>query len=94
MLSEENTLHILKLQLTIARAGQNDSLRWWEDDSYDPVNIYVNSGDNVTFDKKMITSEGIYNGLVGDVDGDGDYDFMRLPGHSAKVLELWENRQF
>jgi len=74
-------------------AGEN-TMRWWEDDSYDPVNIYLNSGDNVTFDKKMITSEGIYNGLVGDVDGDGDYDFMRLPGHSAKVLELWENRQF
>ena len=33
--------HIIQLQLLIARVGQNDSLRWWEDDSLTEAGVYL-----------------------------------------------------
>jgi len=33
--------YILQLQLIIARAGQKDSLRWWEDDSLTEAGAYL-----------------------------------------------------
>ena len=45
MLSFEFNAHELdywlKIQLLIARAGQNDSLRWWEDDSLTEAGSYI-----------------------------------------------------
>ncbi len=69
-------------------AGENQ-LRW--DDDSDPVNLYINKGDN-TFIKDELSRSGIYNGLAEDVDNDGDVDFIRLPSHEGKVLEVWYNQ--
>jgi hypothetical protein len=70
-------------------AGENQ-MRW--DDEHDPVCLYLNQGDNMNFTKQLLTTRGIYNGLAGDIDKDGDVDFMRLPGHSHGQLEMWINQ--
>lgn len=68
-------------------AGENRD-RW--DDPGDPVKLYLNQGDN-TFQEQLLTTEGIYNGLAGDMDSDGDIDILRLPGHASDTLEVWIN---
>jgi len=70
-------------------AGENQ-MRWEDED--DPVNLYLNSGDNQNFIKQTISSKGIYNGLAGDLDQDGDLDILRLPGHSSTTLYIWFNQ--
>jgi hypothetical protein len=73
-------------------AGENQ-MRWSEDDPVDPVNIYLNKGNGVEFEKLNLTNDGIYNGLSGDIDNDQDMDILRLPGHSAEELEGWFNKR-
>ncbi len=70
-------------------AGENQ-MRWQDEDD-DPVYIYLNEGNNQNFQKKLLTNEGIYNGLAGDLDDDGDIDILRLPGHSHNEFEIWLN---
>lgn len=70
-------------------AGQNQ-MRWGG--SNNPVNLYLNKGDNKSFRKQTLTGNGIYNGLAGDLDNDGDMDIIRLSGHSAKTLEVLINQ--
>jgi len=57
-----------------------------------PVIIYLNQGSNRVWKPHLITEDGIYNGQVGDLEGDGDYDIFRLPTHDAKSFELLVNR--
>lgn len=56
-----------------------------------PVVIYLNQGDNLTWRPHLITDQGIYNGQVADVDGDGDNDVLRLPTHDDKRFEVLLN---
>ena len=69
-------------------AGQN-SMRW--DDDVAPVNLYLNSGDNLTFTKVTLTGEGCYNCIAADLAGNGFYDIIRTAGHGSEVLEIWIN---
>jgi len=57
-----------------------------------PVVIYLNQGDNQTWEPYCITEEGIYNGQIDDLEGDGDYDIFRLPTHDAKEFEVLINK--
>jgi len=57
-----------------------------------PIVIYLNQGDNRVWKPLQITEAGIYNGQVGDLEGDGDYDIFRLPTHDAKTFEVLVNQ--
>jgi len=57
-----------------------------------PVFIYVNQSDNQLWQRYRITDEGIYNGQIGDLEGDGDNDVFRLPTHDAKTFEVLINQ--
>lgn len=41
LLNLASSNYIIRLQLIIARAGQNDSLRWWDDDSLTEAGAYL-----------------------------------------------------
>jgi len=57
-----------------------------------PVIVYLNEGDNRVWKQYLITEDGIYNGQIGDLEGDGDYDIFRLPTHDAKRFEVLVNQ--
>jgi hypothetical protein len=51
------------------------------------------SRDNFTsFERKILTTKGIYNGQAADYDGDGDVDIFRYPHHEAAEFYLLENK--
>ncbi len=56
-----------------------------------PVEIYLNAGDNLLWRPYRITDQGIYNGQVADIDGDGDNDILRLPTHDDTRFEVLFN---
>ena len=72
-------------------AGENQQRWGGDDDPTDPFVLYLNNGDN-TFSMQLISNEGIYNGLAGDIEGDGDFDILRLPGHASETMEIWLNQ--
>lgn len=55
-----------------------------------PVLVLINDGAG-NFTRKVVATEGIYNGRVADFEGDGDYDIFRYPTHEATELFLLEN---
>lgn len=55
-----------------------------------PVIIMLNDGSG-EWEKKVIDRASIYNGHVGDFEGDGDMDIFRLTSHDAKKYELLIN---
>ena len=57
-----------------------------------PVTIYLNQGNNETWLPLVLTNDGIYNGQVGDLEGDGDYDIFRIDMHWAKNFEVMVNQ--
>lgn len=57
-----------------------------------PVFVYVNQSNNQLWQRYHVTEVGIYNGQVGDLEGDGDYDIFRLPTHDAKIFEVLVNQ--
>ena len=42
--------------------------------------------------RKLLETEGVYNGRVADFEGDGDLDIFRYPNHEAKELFFIENQ--
>jgi hypothetical protein len=46
------------------------------------VRIFLNKGNNLDWEEFIFSNEGIYNGLVGDLEGDGDPDIFTAPGFS------------
>lgn len=55
------------------------------------VMVLLNEGAG-NWKRKVIETEGIYNGRVADFEGDGDYDIFRYPNHEAKELFFIENQ--
>lgn len=55
------------------------------------VMVMLNQGDG-TWKRKLIETDGIYNGRVADFEGDGDYDIFRLPNQEATELFFIENQ--
>ena len=68
-----------------SRAKALDVKKW-------PVIVYLNQGDGRDWKEYRITDEGIYNGQIGDLEGDGDYDIFRLPTHDATTFEVLMNQ--
>jgi hypothetical protein len=58
------------------------------------VRIFLNQGDNLTWEEYVLNNDGIYNGLVADLEGDGDYDIFSAPGFSDKYPDynVWVNQ--
>ena len=56
-----------------------------------PLLVLLNQGDNVTFETQEVLSDGIYNGRVVDIDGDGDMDIFRYPEHESEDLYVLLN---
>ncbi len=54
------------------------------------VLVMINDGAG-NFTRKVVATDGIYNGRVADFEGDGDYDIFRYPNHEATELFLLEN---
>jgi hypothetical protein len=73
-------------------AGEN-SQRWGGEDTNDPVILFLNNGDNINFTEQLLSDEGIYNGVTGDINNDGHVDFMRISGHTTRTLEIWINQK-
>jgi hypothetical protein len=57
-----------------------------------PVYLFLNSGHAQSWQQVTLSREGIYNGQAGDIEGDGDVDFLRLPTHDGTVLAAWLNQ--
>ena len=57
-----------------------------------PVLIFINQGDNRNWKEFLITKEGIYNGQVADLTGNGAPDLFRLASHDAPVFEVLVNQ--
>jgi hypothetical protein len=57
-----------------------------------PVLIFLNQGDNRRWKELVLGTEGIYNGQVADLTGDGAPDIFRLPSHDAKHFEVLVNQ--
>ncbi len=51
------------------------------------VRIFLNEGNNLKWKEHKFSETGIYNGLVGDLEGDGDFDIFTAPGYSEKYPE-------
>jgi hypothetical protein len=56
-----------------------------------PAIIFRNRGDNLGWDELVLTKDGIYNGQVGDLQGNKRPDIFRLPTHDAAVFEVLVN---
>ncbi len=56
-----------------------------------PVLIVLNEGNGV-WRQLVIDQKGIYNGHVGDFEGDGDLDIFRLISHDDNTYQLLENQ--
>ncbi len=57
-----------------------------------PAIIFLNQGDNQTWEPSVLTKEGIYNGQVADLTGNGAPDVFRLPSHDASLFEVLVNQ--
>ncbi len=60
-------------------------------ESYE-VMVLLSRDDFSSFDQKILTTGGIYNGQAADYDGDGDVDIFRYPDHEAIEYYLMENK--
>jgi hypothetical protein len=57
-----------------------------------PVIIFLNQGDNQKWDEFLVTNEGIYNGQVADLTGNGRPDIFRMSSHDATRFEVLVNQ--
>jgi hypothetical protein len=59
------------------------------------LRIFLNGGDNQTWTEQVINNEGFYNGIVADMEGDGDYDIFGSPGYSEvhNIFSLYINQK-
>jgi len=60
-------------------------------DGYHPVTIFVNKGNNLEWRKQIISGKGCYSGTIGDIDDDGDMDFIASRNWNKAPLYLWRN---
>ncbi len=57
-----------------------------------PITIYLNQGNNEKWLPLVLSKDGIYNGQVGDLEGDGDLDIFRIDMHWATKFEVLVNK--
>jgi hypothetical protein len=57
-----------------------------------PVVLFLNSGDNRRWQEHVLSTEGIYNGQVADLAGNGAPDIFRMASHDANRFEVLVNQ--
>lgn len=60
-------------------------------DGYHPVIVFVNKGNNLEWRKQILSEKGCYSGTTGDIDDDGDIDFVASGNWNKAPLYLWRN---
>lgn len=56
------------------------------------VFLFLNEGDNKSYEEMVLETNGIYNGQAIDFDSDGDMDIFRYPDHEATDFFVLENK--
>ena len=72
-------------------AGMNTNRAKALDQTRFPVILFRNQGD-WAFQPDTLSTDGIYNGQVTDLEGDGDADFFRFPTHDDSLFYIWINQ--
>lgn len=56
------------------------------------LTIYLNEGNASSWKKQLLDNKGIYSGIIGDFDNDGDLDIIGPRNYNRSPLQLWENK--
>ena len=72
-------------------AGENGGHSVEADTEDREVYLFVNQGDNLTWEPRLLKDDGLYNGLLHDLDGDGDLDLCGPAQHMGVPFQIWLN---
>ena len=70
-------------------AGENGRHFVETDDERREVRLYLNTGDHTNWEVKHLTNDGLYNGLLFDINGDGKLDICGPASHEKDAYFIW-----
>ncbi|MEM6765625.1 MAG: VCBS repeat-containing protein [Bacteroidota bacterium] len=70
-------------------AGENGGHFVETDDTQREVRLFLNTGDNLQWEVINLKNDGLYNGLLYDINGDGKLDICGPAGHEKDAYYIW-----